>query len=74
MNRYVKTEKIEEYIKENNLTKREFCKLCKISPSTLNKILKTENFNLLSLFKITRVMNINFCDIFNNIILHKEKE
>lgn len=46
---------IEKYIFENKLTKNDFCKSCRISYSTLNKILKNNlNINLLSLLKITK--------------------
>lgn len=31
-------DKIENYLKENNLSKTQFCKLAKISSKTLNKV------------------------------------
>lgn len=55
---------IENYRKENNLTKTSFCKLCKISVSTYNKILKGENFNATALFKIARVLNVHIHQLF----------
>lgn len=38
MKNTIKTELIESFIKDNNLSKSKFCKMCKISQSTLNKI------------------------------------
>ena len=53
MKNTIKTELIENFIKENNLSKRKFCKMCKISQSTLNKIMtNSENFRIIALFKI----------------------
>ena len=55
----VKTELIEKYLKDNNLSKTKFCKMCKISPSTLNKIMNNDgHFRITALFKIARVMNL----------------
>ena len=39
MKNTIKTEIIEKYMNENKLSKTKFCKMCKISPSTLNKIM-----------------------------------
>lgn len=50
-------EKIAEFIKENGLTKKEFCKQCNISPSALYRIMNGKNFNLTSLFRIAKRMN-----------------
>lgn len=55
----VKTELIEKYIKENNLSKTKFCKMCKISYGTLKRILNNEDFGLIALFKIARVMKLH---------------
>ena len=38
MNEYLNVEIIEEYIRNNGLTKRSFCEQCKISISTLYRI------------------------------------
>ena len=55
----VKTELIEKYLRDNNLSKRKFCKICKISTSTLNKIMNDDgHFRLTALFKIARVLGI----------------
>ncbi len=49
---------IEEYIKTNNLTKKDFCKQCNISVSTFYRIMHGKDFNLLSLFRIAKNMNV----------------
>ena len=62
----IKTELIENYIKENNLSKSKFCKMCKISQSTLYKIMTNgENFRIIALFKIARVLKIQVFEMFN---------
>ena len=46
------------FIKDNNLTVKEFCRRCGISQSTYYKIIKGRNFNLLALFRIAKYMNL----------------
>ena len=65
MENIIKTELIENYIKDNQLSKTKFCKICKICPSTLKKIFNNEDVNLIALFKIARVMNIHIHQLFN---------
>lgn len=66
MKNTIKTELIENFIKENNLSKSKFCKMCKISQSTLDKIMTSnENFRIIALFKIARVLKIEVYQIFN---------
>ena len=66
MKNTTKTELIENFIKENNLSKSKFCKMCKISQSTLNKIMtNNENFKIIALFKIARVLKIQVFEMFN---------
>ena len=43
MKNTIKTELIENFIKDNNLSKSKFCEMCKISQSTLNKIKSFKN-------------------------------
>jgi len=40
-----RTELIEEYMKEKSLSKTKFCKACKISIASLNKVL-SNNFDI----------------------------
>ena len=66
MKNTIKTKLIENFIKENNLSKSKFCKMCKISQSTLNKIItNNENFRIIALFKIARVLKIQVFEMFN---------
>ena len=66
MKNTIKTELIENFIKENNLSKSKFCKKCKISQSTLDKIMtNSENFRIIALFKIARVLKIQVFEMFN---------
>lgn len=66
MKNTIKVELIENFIKENNLSKSMFCKMCKISQSTLNKIMtNSENFRIIALFKIASVLKIQVFEMFN---------
>lgn len=66
MKNTIKTVLIENFIKDNNLSKSKFCKMCKISQSTLNKIMTSnENFRIIALFKIARVLKIQVYQMFN---------
>ncbi len=66
MKNTIKTELIENFIKDNSLSKSKFCKLCKISQSTLNKIMtNSENFRIIALFKIAKVLKIQVFEMFN---------
>ena len=60
----VNTKLIEEYIKSNNLTKTKFCKQCKISYSTLMRILNNGDFYITALFNIAKVMNVKVHSLF----------
>lgn len=64
MSAMVKTELINNYINENNLSKTAFCKLCKISLTTLNNILANKgNIRILAIFKISRAMKIKISEL-----------
>lgn len=66
MKNKIKSELIENFIKDNNLSKSKFCKMCKISQSTLDKIMTSnENFRIIALFKIARVLKIQVYQMFN---------
>ena len=66
MKNTIKTELIENFIKDNNLSKSKFCEMCKISQSTLDKIItNNENFRIIALFKIARVLKIQVFEMFN---------
>ena len=59
------TEIIEEYIIKNSLSKKQFCKLCKIDCYVLDKILDGKaNFKIHYLFKIAEKINIEIYELF----------
>ena len=65
MQKIIKTEIMEAFIKEKGYSKREFCKRCKISYSTLQKMMVQDcSFHIRALFKIAREMGIRVCDLF----------
>ncbi len=66
MKNTIKTDIIEKYMNENKLSKTKFCKICKISPITLNKIMTNDdNFGIIALFKIARVIKVHVYQMFN---------
>ena len=66
MKNTIKTELIKNFMKGNNLSKSKFCEMCKISLSTLNKIMTNSgNFRIIALFKIARVLKIQAFEMFN---------
>ncbi len=61
-----KTEIIENYLKENKISKTKFCKLCSINPDTLMRIMNNENYRINALFKISRIVKIEVHKMFRN--------
>jgi predicted transcriptional regulator len=59
-----KKEIIDNYLKDNKISKTRFCKLCSISPYTLKKILNNENYEISALFKIAKVIEIQVYQMF----------
>jgi len=63
----IKSEIIVKYIKDNNLSKSEFAKRCKISIGVLNKILSNNpNFRANALFKVARYMGVHIKELVTN--------
>ncbi len=60
----INTKIIESYIKDNNLTKIEFCRQCKICTSTFYRIINGKDFRLNALFKIAKIMNLKLYRFF----------
>lgn len=58
MNKKLKTEIIEEYIKNNKITVKEFCKQCGISTSTYYRMMSGKDFYLNSLLGIAKKLNL----------------
>ena len=65
---YIKIDMIENYIKENNLTRKDFCKKCNMGYESFLKIMRNQsNVNIKAIFKIAKGMELNnvailFCD------------
>ncbi len=57
------------HMKENNLTKRQFCKLCGICPKTLNKFLEgtKHNYNIKALLKLALYLQVGIRQLFVEI-------
>lgn len=67
MGNLIKTEIFESYMKEHNLSKNKFCKLCRISPSVLKKIMNNQdNFYVIALFRIARVIQMEVYQMFED--------
>lgn len=64
MGKLVNVRLITEYMKANNLTKKEFCRQCKIKRWSLYKIMHCKDFNLADLFKISRKTDVPVCEFF----------
>ncbi len=48
------------YIKENELSKAEFCRRCKITPYILRKMyLEQTNFDIVSWVRVANTLNVN---------------
>lgn len=66
MSNIINTEIIKNYMEENNLSKRAFCKLCKISPATLERILMNkDSVRLMVIFRIARALKTPVYKLFN---------
>ena len=62
----IKIEVIENYMIENKISKTKFCKLCKISIRTLNKIMtNNDDFRIIALFKIAKVIKVQVNQMFD---------
>lgn len=61
----INVEFLENYLKENHLSKTAFCKKCKISLETFDKIMSGKtNFRLVAIFRIARFLEIDFRTLF----------
>lgn len=65
MKEIIKTELIDQFIKEQGLTRTRFCKLCKMSYGTFVKIRRGEcNVKMNAIFRMARVMRIKVHELF----------
>lgn len=61
----IKTEIFESFIKENNLSTAQFCKMCNISPCTFKKIMNNDfHFCISALFKIEKMIKVQVFQMF----------
>ncbi len=61
-------EKIEEWRKIHNLSKKAFCELCKIPYNAYRKILAGNlKFDIKYLFRIAKIMDIEIYKLFKNL-------
>lgn len=57
---------IYNYMSENEIGKTAFCRQCKISVSTLNKLLNNDfNVRTVALFRLSRVLKSRINDLFS---------
>ena len=63
----IKTQLIDEFLKEKSISKSQFCKICKISYSSLQKIY-SQNFGvyITTIFRVIRDLNIEPKNFFEN--------
>ena len=76
MRNRIKIEMVYDYMKNNNLSKTKFCKLCNIIPAIFKKIemfnlsgrkvVKGYNFNIATLFKIAKFIGVKLYEFFEN--------
>lgn len=65
MGNKINTDLIERFMRERSLSKAQFCKMCKIAPSTFNKIMKNDHdFYLNALYRIKKIMQIQLFELF----------
>lgn len=65
MKRLINIDLINDFIKEKKLTKKTFCRLCKISRYILNKIYNDNvSVGIKSIFKIARTINVEISKLF----------
>lgn len=68
MKTYINTKIIKDYMEQNNLTKKAFCKKAGISGYSLNKVFKGDlNIDIVILFKIAFAMDIHIKDMFAKV-------
>lgn len=68
MKQKINTQLFLDYMEKEGLSKTAFCKKCKISYVTLNKILNEQtNFKIIALFRLARVLGIHVHQMFIDV-------
>ena len=62
MEKIIKVEVIEKFMKENGYSKTRFARACKVSPTTFNEVLLGK-IKITPLTKIARVMRVSLFDL-----------
>ena len=67
-NMVFRTDLIDKYLQDNNLSKQEFCKQIDITLETLEKLYEIDlSITVLALFKISRRLNLYIYELFTVI-------
>jgi len=65
MENLIKTELIEDFLKEKEWSKTKFCRQCKISYKTFQKIMSNDyNFDVRALFRVCKIIGVEVYKIF----------
>ena len=66
MKTFIKKSLIEDYLKEKNLSRETFAKMCRIPFKTLNNILSgRKSFYISDVFKISKVLEVDMTELFD---------
>lgn len=66
MKNFIKKSLIEDYLKEKNLSRETFAKICRIPFKTLNNILSgRKSFYISDVFKISKVLEADMTGLFD---------
>ncbi len=60
----INTELIKKYMKDNNLSKREFARKCNLNVWNLDAVLQGRNCRVVYFAKIAKAMNVQLKDLF----------
>ncbi len=66
MKNFIKKSLIEDYLKEKNLSRETFAKMCRIPFKTLNNILSgRKSFYISDVFNISKVLEVDMTELFD---------
>ncbi len=66
MKNFIKKSLIEDYLKEKNLSRETFAKMCRIPFKTLNNIPSgRKSFYISDVFKISKVLEVDMTELFD---------